>query len=72
MMRIECVYYEGCGSRQVLPHRLDLALAQARVEADVTHRTILLEDGLRLGVPGSPTILVDGEDILGAAGQGGT
>ena len=71
-MRIECYYYEGCGSLETLPARLEEALALVGAHAHVHHRTLSPEEGLSLGIPGSPTVRIDGEDILPAVGSGGT
>lgn len=71
-MRIDCYYYDSCGSREVLPSRLEQALAQTQARAGVEHHVISLEEGQRLGILGSPTVLIDGNDILGAGQGGGT
>lgn len=68
---IECLYYPGCSSHAVLPERLARALAEEGLEAEVRHRMVSVEEGQALGMAGSPTVRINGVDILEAPGAGG-
>ena len=72
MIRIECFYYPGCASMEVVPWRINQALQAEGVEAKVSHHTISPEEGARRGLGGSPTILIDGRDMVASSGQGAT
>ena len=71
MLKIECYYYESCGSIKVLPARLEEALDREQAQASVTHQVVSMKEGQRLGILGSPTVLIDGKDILEGGGQSG-
>lgn len=61
-MRIELLHFQGCpGSAEAL-NILEEALIERGSSAEVTPVEIGPED--RLSSPGSPTILVDGEDLF--------
>ena len=68
-MRIQVVYFEGCPSWQVTLQRLHAALE----ETGRTGATIELvpvtstEESAAAGFAGSPTLLVDGEDLFPGA-----
>ena len=68
---IDCFYYRECASQQVLPERLSRALEEEGVRAEVSHHTLSLEEARLQVVPGSPTVRIDGVDILEATGDGG-
>ena len=69
---IMCFYYPECASRDVLPERLACALTEEGVEAEVRHHTLSVEEARARGVEGSPTVMIDGADILEMASDGGT
>ena len=69
---IECFYYPQCSSKDVLPERLARALAEEGVQAEVYHHTMPVEEAQSHGIKGSPTVMVNGADILDVVSEGGT
>ncbi len=69
---IECFYYPGCLSHRVLPERLTRALEEVGVQAEVHHLVLSVEEGQAHGMGGSPTVRINGRDILEMPGAGGT
>ena len=69
---IECFYYPQCSSRDVLPERLARALAEEGVQAEVFHHTMPIEEAVARGIEGSPTVMMNGADILDVVSEGGT
>ena len=69
---IQCFYTSGCPSLEVLPERLDRALAEERVQAEVHHQTLSVEEAQARDIGGSPTIWINGVDILDAPSGSGT
>jgi hypothetical protein len=64
MVRVTFLYWEGCPSHEEALERLREAIRREGVEASVeVVRVDTEEDARRWKFPGSPTILVDGEDI---------
>jgi hypothetical protein len=61
-MKIDCYFSEGCTSDEILRRNIPAALAAEGVKADVNYHRITDEDAERLGLKGSPTILIDGID----------
>ena len=61
-MRIELLHFEGCAGSAETLNILEEALAEKGISAEVEPVVIGRED--RLDSPGSPTILVDGEDLF--------
>jgi hypothetical protein len=61
-MEIDLLYVE-CPNRRVARDHLNGALAQTRLAAVIREREIRSgEEATRLGMRGSPTILIDGRD----------
>jgi hypothetical protein len=65
---IELLWWEGCPSTERAASELALALAELRLpDAEVRMREIRTDTQARAaGFGGSPTILIDGEDLVGA------
>ncbi len=64
-MKITFLYYEACPSHEVALARLWAALAEVGVEADVEIIKVETEaEAQRYQFVGSPTILIDGQDIV--------
>lgn len=62
-MEIELLYVRDCPNREIARRVVDLALAQTQLHATVREREVHSpEEAQRLGMRGSPTILVDGDD----------
>ena len=67
-MRVEVLHIQDCPSWREAGARLEVALAEAGIDAAVEYR--LLEDPADLAgtvFAGSPTIVVDGADLFPAA-----
>ncbi len=61
-MKIELLHFEGClGSVETL-YILERVIAEEGLEAEVV--PVALGAGKRPDLPGSPTVLVDGEDLF--------
>lgn len=64
MLRVTFLYWEGCPSHEEALERLRQAIGQEGVQASVeVVRVDTEEEARRWKFVGSPTILVDGEDI---------
>jgi hypothetical protein len=62
-MEIDLLYIADCPNRRVARDHLDLALTRTQVAARVHEREVTSEEeATRLGMRGSPTILIDGRD----------
>jgi hypothetical protein len=62
-MDIDLLYVPDCPHRSLARDHVDLALARTRRRAVVREREIhSSEEADRLGMRGSPTILIDGQD----------
>lgn len=69
MLRVTFLYWEGCPSHEEALARLRQALHEEGVEASVeVVRVDTEEQAQLLRFVGSPTILVDGEDVAPAEG----
>ena len=62
-MKIECYLLEGCGSLEQLEANLKEALKGEGLELEPTLRVIDEALARAIGMKGSPTVLIDGEDI---------
>jgi len=68
-LRVTLLYWEGCPSHEEALSRLRAVLEEEGVRAQVEMvRVDTEEEAERLRFPGSPTILVEGEDIVPSAG----
>lgn len=62
-MEIDLLYLRGCPNRSLARDHVDLALARTGLAAVVREREVhTSEEATRLGMRGSPTILIDGQD----------
>jgi hypothetical protein len=67
-MEIVVLYVAGCPNRRLARAHVDRALAQAGLAAAIQEQEVrTTEEAARLGMRGSPTILVNGHDPFGAA-----
>lgn len=66
-MEIDLLYIPECPNRRLARSHVDRALAQTGLAALVREQEVHTSDeAARLGMRGSPTILVDGKDPFGA------
>ncbi len=68
-MQIDCYLSEYCGSYHALSERTSSALRELGLTASVRFHTIYYEDSLALGIPGSPTIRINGADMVESSGS---
>jgi hypothetical protein len=62
-MNIDCYLFQGCGSEEALRENIAQAIAIEKVKAEVNYHKIDDEKALALGLSGSPSVFVDGEEI---------
>jgi hypothetical protein len=62
LMKIDCYLSMGCASEEVLRRNVQEALAAEDTEADVNYHRINDDEAEKLGLRGSPTILINGVD----------
>ena len=70
-MKIECFFSEGCGSKDKLRENIRKALLADGMEAEVFFRVLSQEEAEQLGIGGSPTVWVNGQDLEPGALPGG-
>ena len=63
-MRIDCYLSPLCGSKENLKENIKRALELEAAEAEVIFSVINEQEAERLGLMGSPSILINGIDIL--------
>lgn len=63
-MEIECYIYESCTSETLLRDNIQKALEFESAEADVNFYRINDAEAQRLGLLGSPTVLINGTNIM--------
>ncbi len=63
-MKIDCYISEGCGSEIQLRENVEEAMRLESVGADVRFHIINETEAKRLGLMGSPSVLINGKDIL--------
>ena len=70
-MRVELLWWEGCPSHPAALKELQAALTESGLDPNVElHEVTSDEQAARERFPGSPTIRIDGEDVLPhAAGE---
>jgi hypothetical protein len=69
-MRIDCYLSEHCGSYHQLNANIGAALRELGIMADVRFPTVSYEEAMDLGIRGSPTIRIDGRDIVDEGSPG--
>jgi hypothetical protein len=63
-VRIDCYLSPLCGSKENLKEHIKRALELEAVEAEVIFSVLKEQEAERLGLRGSPSILINGIDIL--------
>lgn len=64
IMKIDCYISEGCSSEGQLRDNLRAALADSSVRPDIQFHRIDEEEAKLKGLMGSPSVLINGVDIL--------
>lgn len=62
MIKIDCYFSMECTSDVLLKKNIPEALASEEIEAEINYHRIDDEEAEKLGLRGSPTILIDGID----------
>jgi len=62
-MRIDCYISPSCSSKEPLKKNIDRALELEETAAEVVFFVIGEAEATRLGLKGSPSVLIDGKDI---------
>jgi hypothetical protein len=62
-MRIDCYISFSCASKEPLRQNIDEALDLEAVDAEVIFSVVNELEAARLGLRGSPSILINGDDI---------
>jgi hypothetical protein len=70
-MKIDCYLSEHCGSYYQLRDNVHAALRELGIDIGVTFHTVSYDEALSLGIPGSPTIRLDGRDLFEGASSPG-
>ena len=70
IIRIDCYLAQDCASEQALSDNVNAALRLETVKAEVSFTRITESEAEELGLRGSPSVLVDGQDILPASLSG--
>jgi hypothetical protein len=63
-VNIECYISESCSSLDQLKENMERAIQEGGFEADAVYHRISDEKAVELKLTGSPTILVNGNDIF--------
>lgn len=63
-LKIDIFTSEQCGSYHQLRENIDTALAELGMTADVSYRTIYYDDAVKMGIMGSPSVWIDGQDAF--------
>lgn len=69
-LRIDCYMSMTCGSEDELRDNINRVLEQEGIEAEANFRRITDDEAERLGLKGSPSILINGHDIQPATVTG--
>ncbi|MBC8412626.1 hypothetical protein H8E50_02995 [bacterium] len=64
IMKIDCYISTSCSSEEALTKNITEALQLESVEAEVNIHRIDEVDAIRLKLMGSPSVLINGKDIL--------
>jgi len=63
-MKIDCYISTSCSSEEALTKNINEAIELESVDADVNIRKMDEAEAKRLNLMGSPSILINGEDML--------
>jgi hypothetical protein len=62
-LKIDCYMSMACASEEPLRENMERALEAEGVEAEVNYYRITEDEARSLGLRGSPSVLINGEDI---------
>ena len=62
-MKIECYLSPGCASKEKLRDNILQALQEEGMKAEICLWDVSQEEAERLGIGGSPTVWVNGQDL---------
>ena len=62
-MRIDCYLSPGCASEEGLRENIARALTAEGVDADLRIHRLEDDEAMALGVTGSPSVLIDGNEL---------
>ncbi len=63
-LRIDVYLSEICGSYHELRGNLSRALAETRIDAEITYHTITYDDAVSRDIKGSPSLWINGKDAF--------
>jgi len=69
-MKIDCYLSSGCASEDALRENINLALNLEAIDAEVAFYRISESEAEKLRLKGSPSIVINGRDILPVNMQG--
>ena len=67
-MKIDCYLSEHCGAYYQLRDNIGRALKELGGSADIDYHVISYDEAVSLGITGSPTIRLEGEDLFEGGG----
>ena len=70
MLNIDCYLSFGCSSENQLRDNINVALEVEHLEAKVVIHRVDDEQALKLGLTGSPSILINGQELQPTTGTG--
>jgi hypothetical protein len=70
-MKIESFFSAGCGSIEKVKENIRKALLEEGMDAEVSFRELSQEEADKLGIGGSPTVRVNGQDVEPGTAPGG-
>lgn len=62
-MKIDCYISLRCGSEDALKENISKALELEKISAEVSFFRVTEDEAKKLGLKGSPSVLIDGKDI---------
>jgi len=70
-MKIDCYLAESCVSYHELRENLTRAMKELALASEVAYHTVSYDDAARMGIKGSPSILLNGRDLFDVEGSAG-
>jgi len=63
-LKIDIYMSEMCGSYYQLRERLDRALSELHIRAEITYHTVYYDEAVSRGIKGSPSLWINGTDAF--------